>query len=361
MQITPKSLAQISTDSGFAMSDLAFLAGLEESTVCRLWDDPDWLDRITGRSLQAILSVLPGIADYVVNYPLAKRRSALADNLSQAGLEINRPSYRHLVRDQGVPEQHLINALSAALRIIEFDTRNAAAYLARFWGQEQDYALGFLFSSPDNKGLLLDTTSLLHASRDLLTAFTDCKNSFHAVLASAALIHHLTQVNQDPSVDFVPSVIERHTALAYRSAMIGLMFQTNNREVASSYGQAVAQNPLLSMIEGWAFPTFMNDARPTPDFSLPPSLLLRHTANQILWEIDHRNDAYLYYLLETCIPRVMNRDQTFGLRLHDLTTRLTRRLETLVDPLTVTACTHVLRELQVNPTNRKGHTLDQPW
>jgi hypothetical protein len=56
MQVTPTSLAHIAMDSGFTMSDLAFLAGLDESTICRLWDDPNWLDRITGRSLQALLS-----------------------------------------------------------------------------------------------------------------------------------------------------------------------------------------------------------------------------------------------------------------------------------------------------------------
>lgn len=361
MQVAPTSLAHIAMDSGFTMSDLAFLASLDESTVCRLWDDPDWLDRITGRSLQALLTVLPGIAEYVVSYPLAKRRSTLADNLSQAGLEVNRSSYRQLIQRDGVPEQHLSNALSVALRIIQFDSQSTAACLARFWGQEQDYALGFLFASPDNKGLLFDVTPLLHASREMLTAIAGCKTSFHAIIASAALIHHLAQVNQDLPLDLIPPVIERHTALAYRSAMIGLMFQTNNREVATSYGQAVAQNPLLSMVEGWAFPTFMRDARPTSDFSLPPSLLLRHTANQILWEIDHRNDAYLHYLLETCIPRVTQRDQTFGLRIQDLIARLQRRLQTLKDPLTVTACKRVLQTLQLAPTGHKGNQLDQPW
>jgi hypothetical protein len=156
MPITPKPLADIAAESGFSMSDVAFLAGLDESTVCRLWEDPDWLDKIKGRSLQALISVLPGIAEYLFAYPLASRRSVLADELSQAGLEINRSSYRHLVREDGVPEQYLGNALSAALQIVRSDTRKAAAYLVRFWGREQDYALSFLFASPTNKGLLVD-------------------------------------------------------------------------------------------------------------------------------------------------------------------------------------------------------------
>ena len=42
------------------------------------------------------------------------------------------------------------------------------------------------------------------------------------------------------------------------------------------------------------------------DFSVPPSLLMRHTANELLWEIDHYNDAYLYYLLETGFRELFN-------------------------------------------------------
>ncbi len=361
MPITPKPLADIAADSGFSMSDVAFLAGLDESTVCRLWEEPDWLDKIKGRSLQALISVLPGIAEYLFAYPLANRRSVLADELSHAGLEINRSSYRHLVREDGVPEQYLGNALSAALQIVRSDTRKAAAYLVRFWGREQDYALSFLFTSPTNKGLLVDVEPLIGASRDLIAELGKYKTSFHAIVAHATLMHHVAKTKGEFLTELTSSAIERHTALTYRSAMMGLILQSNDRKVASAYGQTVTTNPLLSMVEGWAFPTYTHDAKPTPDFSLPPSLLLRHTANEILWEIDHYNDAYLYYLLETGIPKVIQRDETFGLRVHDLVTRLNRRLETCTDPVTVTACERFLTKLRVDPADNKGDLLDRPW
>jgi hypothetical protein len=359
--VTPKSLANIAADSGFSMSDVAFLAGLDESTVCRLWEAPDWLDKIKGRSLQALISVLPGIAEYLFAYPLASRRSMLADELSQAGLEVNRSSYRHLIREDGVPEQYLGNALSAALQIIRSDARKAAAYLVRFWGREQDYALSFLFASPTNKGLLVDVAPLISASRDLITELGQYKTSFHAIVAHATLMHHVAKTKGEFLTELTPSAIERHTALTYRSAMMGLILQSNDRKVASEYGQTVTMSPLLSMVEGWAFPTYTHDAKPTPDFSLPPSLFLRHTSNEILWEIDHYNDAYLYYLLETGIPRVIQRDETFGLRVHDLATRLRRRLETCTDPVTVNACERFLTKLRVDPADNKGDLLDQPW
>jgi hypothetical protein len=195
----------------------------------------------------------------------------------------------------------------------------------------------------------------------MITALGRYKTSFHAIVAHATLMHHIAKAKGELVAELTPSVIERHTALSYRSAMMGLMLQSNNREVASAYRQAVAGNPLLSIVEGWAFPTYTHDTKPTPDFSLPPSLLLRHTANEILWEIDHYNDAYLYYLLEAGIPRIIQRDQTFGLRVQDLATRLRHRLKTCKDPATVTTCERFLDKLRVDPADHKGDLLDQPW
>jgi hypothetical protein len=51
------------------MSDVAFLAGLQESTVSRLWDSLDWLDRITGKSLQALIGTVPGVVEYTYHCP----------------------------------------------------------------------------------------------------------------------------------------------------------------------------------------------------------------------------------------------------------------------------------------------------
>jgi hypothetical protein len=70
MPVEPTSLARIAERSGFLMADVAFLAGLEGSTVSRLWDDPQWLNRVKGKSLQAIVSVLPGVGEYVLGFSL---------------------------------------------------------------------------------------------------------------------------------------------------------------------------------------------------------------------------------------------------------------------------------------------------
>ena len=57
----PRPLSKVTEDAGFTMSDVAFVSSLDESTVSRLWDDPKWLDRISGRSLQALAASVPGV------------------------------------------------------------------------------------------------------------------------------------------------------------------------------------------------------------------------------------------------------------------------------------------------------------
>ncbi|MGQ0775419.1 MAG: hypothetical protein ACT4NY_13505 [Pseudonocardiales bacterium] len=359
MPVTPKSLAQIAGRSGFSMSDVAFLAGIDESTVCRLWDDPDWLDRIKGKSLQALTGVLPGISEYVSAYPLASRRSLLADELIEVGLEINRAAYRQLVREKGVPEQYLCNVLNAAIQIVRPDARKAAAHLVRFWGREQDYALSFLFASISNNGLLVNLEPLMNASVRMVSELTLHTNSFHAIVAQATLMHHVAKATGRSSIDLAPSIVERRNSLTYRSAVIGLILNSNDPEVAAAYQRTVERSPLLSIVEDWAFPTYTHDAKLTVDFSLPRSLLLRHTADEILWEIDHYNDAYFYYLLETAIPSIIQRDQTFGLRAQDLSSKLLLRLETCEEPVIVKACEKFIDKLHVDPVECKGDILEK--
>ena len=51
----PKSLSDITRDMGLNMSDVAAFSGLDESTIFRLWDNAEWLDRVSGRSLQSLI------------------------------------------------------------------------------------------------------------------------------------------------------------------------------------------------------------------------------------------------------------------------------------------------------------------
>ncbi len=336
MDWKPQTLAQLAQVSGFTMADVAFLAGLEESTVSRLWETPDWLDRIKGRSLQALISVLPGVAEYVYRHSLISRRARLIEELSGQGLEVNEEILRRLVVDERVPEQYLGNALEAAIHIMRNDTRMSAAHLMRFWGRMQDFALGYLYESASGKGVLKDPKPLVEASLRVARSLEDRSNSFHALMAQASLAHYIARAPGQILPRQVPA--ERQNALAYRSAVIGQIIQNNDFGVATAYAQAVGKSSLLALIEDWAFPTYSNDARATSDFSLPRSLLLKQTADEVLEEIGNYNDAYVYYLVKVYLPVALRRDPTFGLRLAELKSALIKRIQVCESDVTRHAC-----------------------
>jgi hypothetical protein len=362
MPVEPTSLARIAESSGFLMADVAFLAGLEGSTISRLWDDPRWLDRVKGRSLQAIVSVLPGAGEYVLRFSLADRRKRLTESLSDGGVQVDQGVFRRLVEQQRVPEQYLSNALETAIAIINGDVEQAAAHLARFWGRNQDFALSLLFGNTDTTGLLSDVSMLVTASIDMIEQLNYRKNSFHAIVAQASLMHHVARAIDNFVGDVASADLRRHSALTFRSTVIGRILATADQELAERYCRDVANSPLLSIVESWAFPTYTYDAKVTSDFSLPPSLLLRRTAAEILREIEQYNDAYLFYLAETSIPTVMQRDPTFGLQLLQLTSALRARLERCEEPAARAACERILRMLETDRSSDGGRGLrDYAW
>lgn len=335
-----RSLAQIADASGFSASDIAYLAGVEKSTVSRLWDDPRWLDRVSGASLQALIGVLPGVAEYLCGQSLAGRRAELLEALANAGLVVDEQVFSQLVTGEGVPEQYLGNALQVALKIMDRDVAGTAAHLMRFWGRRQDYALGFLFD-PTPNGLIGDPTPLVESSADVLDRLVSRVSSFHAIVAQATLTHHIAKTRG--ILLGQPSPGQHQTAFTYRSGMVGLIIQTNDLELSRHYGGVVQDTHLLGLVEDWSFPTYVRDAQVTRDFSLPRSLLLRQTAGEVVRELVSYNDAYVYYLATVYLPRALRRDPTFGLQLPHLVAGIHSRRETSDNPDVRTACTTLLK------------------
>lgn len=361
MTVSPMPLARIVESTGFTMSDVAFLAGLNESTLSRLWDDPCWLDRISGKSLQALVSAIPRVGEYVLGYALRDRQARLAESLTRHGVTVNRDAFKALILDHGVAEQYLSNALSVALPIVEGDVDQAAAYLFRFWGRDQDVALGYLIGTSDGPRLLLDPSPLIVAAVRIVEQLAARANSFHAIVGRAALIHHLARV-PGGSFSLDMFTINRQSALSFRSLVIGRILATNDLNLAVYYCSSIARNRFLSVIEEWSFPTYTHDARVTHDFSLPRSLVLRNTANEVLREIETYNDAYLYYLATTVVPTLLRRDPSFGARLSDLHKLLRNRLDSCDDSVVRRACNNVLKAAIecATPANEEP-TLDHTW
>ncbi len=343
----PQSLAAVTESADFTMSDVAFVSGLDESTVSRLWDDPHWLDRASGKSLQLLAASVPGVAEYFASHSVLSRRRTLIAELESHGLSVNQSALLLSSRPE-VPHQYLINALEVAVTIMRGDDRRACSYLARFWGQRQDRALNLLYSADEPGALLKDPGQLLSASSEMAPRLTRKNYSFHAILAQATFAHYLGMATGELDGGLAPSITDRQSAFMVRSGIMGLLIGSSDIDQAQRYERMVREIPVLRIIEEWSFPTYSRDSRPNTDFSLPGSILLRRTANEVLREISRYTDAYLYYLCTTYLPLALERDATFGLRLAELAHALTARGEVCEDAAARRACISLASQVKEN-------------
>jgi hypothetical protein len=340
-QPEPVALADLAADVGLTPADVAAVAGLDESTISRLWNDARWLDRAKGATLKQLIGSVPGIADYVTAYSIASRLSELAEELASAGLEVDGRAVEDCQSD-AVLAPYVGNALRAALHIVRGEDVAAAAQLARFWGRDQDRALERLFSGGEGR-LLAEPEALISAAADLAPRLHRPAYSLHAVLASAVLAHHLQRSGPSRASVAVPA--DRHEAVSIRSNIMGALIEHDDLDLAVSYERLVAAAPVLRGIEEWAFPTYTRDARLDPGLTLPRSLLLRNTAAEVIREIGCYSAAYVHYLLTVYVPLALARDPTFGLALGSLRAAIRERAEHEDNPALRTACERTLRVL----------------
>jgi hypothetical protein len=343
----PAALSEIAADAGLALSDVALIADLDESTVSRLWSEPNWLDRASGSSLQRLMASVPGMAEYVTAYSLGSRLSRLTAELADAGVDVDMTAVE-ACEDGGTPAPHVGNALQAALYVVRGDSSKAVSYLARFWGLGQDQVLGRLFSA-DQDRLLANPARLIEASAELAPRLRRPAYSFHSILAEAALVHHVGPV-ASAAVN-TARVEGRQEAMSLRSSVMGVLINTDDFDSALRYEKATAKSPVLRVVEEWSFPTYTRDARPDPAFSLPRSLLLQNTAQEVIREIGSYPDAYVHYLLTVYVPLALSRDRTFGLALPALKAAIADRLSRDGDPRLRALCESTLRQIEGAPVD----------
>jgi hypothetical protein len=338
----PKSLSDITSAMGLNMSDVAAFSGLDESTILRLWDNVEWLDRVSGRSLQSLMSSVPGIAEYSMAHAVRKRRDGLVGDLNGEGLAVDVDA----LENSTVAQQHLLNALEAALHIVRGQaTQKTSSFIARFWGREQDRALEAIYST-DSGGLLKDPQKLFDASVDLAPRLNRKTYSFHSILALNILTHQVSKVTGALEADLSFEVPGRQSAFMMRGVVMGSLISSDDLELAERYRRELDATPVYAALEEWAFPTYTRDGRISSDFTLPSSLSLRNTATEVLREIAVYNDAYLYYLVSTYIPVALRRDPAFGGKLVELIQALELRGADCRDRTTRQTCTMLVRQLK---------------
>src|SRR4051812_24155615 len=130
-------------------ADVARITGLTEPTLSRLWDDPDWLDKVKGATLQALISGIPGIGSFVIDTSLLERRSPIFDAVQAVGLRVDTVTYQHICRPGAIPEQHVMSALETAVAVMQGNVRRATNLLATYWNLEEDHALAAIYAPPD--------------------------------------------------------------------------------------------------------------------------------------------------------------------------------------------------------------------
>ncbi len=297
------------------------------------------------KSLQSLAASVPGVAEYFASHSVLARRDSLVGQLEAEGLAVNRAALLLSVTSD-VPHQYLINALEAALNVMRGDERRASAYLARFWGLQQNRALESLFATEGDRALLRNPQQLFSAAIDMAPRLDRKKYSFHSILARATFAHHLGIATGELHSRFRSAITDRQSAFMVRSGVMGLLINSSDLDLADRYARMVRETPVLSIIEEWSFPTYTRDSRPNSDFCLPGSILLRRTAREVLREAESYTEAYLLYLCTTYLPLALANDPTFGMKAKQLRIVLTGRAERCEESMVSRACIELADKLE---------------
>ena len=319
---SPRSLSTIAESELLSMADVAFLSRVATSTLSRLWRDESWLDRVSGATLQQLIAVMPGLGDYVTKRSHGTRLESALRECRETGLDVSPKELASLTTDSR-SSQHAATVLTAANCVMRLGPREALTHMARCWGSAQDQALEALFST---NGLLTDPTMLIARALQLIESQDVGNNSLHATVGYGILVYKLTKWTGDMSTNISTSA-SRRSAFTYRSSVIGLLLGENDFDVAEEYSRSVADNPLLARNELWSLASYCADVQQTADFSLAAKCGLRKTAAEVLLDISSRNHAYLYYLVATAIPVLLDYDPSFGLSRARISRTLRERLE----------------------------------
>lgn len=345
----PTTLRNIADDARLTMADLAFLSNLPKSTLSRMWEEDDWLDRITGHSLKQLVSVLPGLTAHLSKQSCGPRLSEATRRCHTLGLQVRMERIRGLVR-AGCATQRIILALEAAAAIMELDERRSSSYLARCWGAEQDVALDAVLA-PSNSptAILSDNTPLLEKAHQLSDrlATGGRGTSMQTIVGRGILVHKTAKLTAGERVCGL-SQVTSNEAFAYRSAVIGRLLGVGDLDTVEMYRRSIEQRPLLRANELWSLSTFAKDVLQTSDFRVPRHIPLSRTIAEIVKDATSLNDAYLYYLVSIAVPSILDHDPTFGLRGRELCTALTLRIEIGLPERVSKACVSMIAAQTIN-------------
>lgn len=220
--------------------------------------------------------------------------------------------------------RHLATVLEAAAALMRSEVRETVAGLSRCWGLPQSVALDAVFSQ--SPGSLLTRPDLLIDKAFELIEGVDNDNAMRPTIGIGILVHKLTRLTGAvPGIEFGSA--DRYSAFAYRSGVIGILLGPGDVDAAVGYHRQMQGDPLLRRNELWSLVTFGGDSALTPEIGGATRMVLRRTATEVIGDIATLPDPYLYYLVTTAIPVLLDYDPSFGSSIADLRRAIAQRLD----------------------------------
>lgn len=322
---SPLPLGALAASAMLSMADVVFLSKLPASTLSRLWRNEQWLDRVSGATLQQLVAVLPGLAEYVTKRSYGSRLGSVLRECDEVGLDVSNGRVAALLTD-GRSAQHVATALAAAASMMRLDSHATVSNLARCWGVSQDLALDALFSAEPH-GMVAEMAPLVEKGQQLIDILDGGSNSLHTTVGYGILVHKLTKLTGAVPADTSPHARERNSAFAYRSGTIGVLLRSDDTDASIDYARSLDQNALLRRNELWSLTSYYADMPQSSDFSLPAKGGLRNTESEMSKDIASSNEAYLHYLVTSAIPVLLEHDRLFGTATGEIARQLRERLK----------------------------------
>jgi hypothetical protein len=316
-----KNLQDLALNAGFTVDSLAQVTGLNRATIYRYWLHDDWLQKIGHAALRQIMSVVPGVEQLVGTSVLEDRRKLVTERLQKVGVSVRAEELDAALSDPDIEAQYLFTALMAVAHIIDEEVTPAIYTLRSLWGRSQTRALDAVFGTHPQYTLLEDSRQLTEAAGRSLEKIRETRNyTFQKAVAQAHLAHHIGKCSG-------VRVLQTESFFL-RGSYMGVLRQEDNLETAQEYAQCVARDPIVQLIESWAFPSWSGDLESMDEYRLPRNVSLANTATEVIREIQVYNDAYVWYLAATFVPLALeNIDPNFGGQLKGLRNSLEQKAE----------------------------------
>ncbi|HEX6152128.1 MAG TPA: hypothetical protein VFZ19_01270 [Solirubrobacterales bacterium] len=331
-----RNLQDLAVDAGFTVDSLAQVTGLNRATIYRYWLHDDWLQRIGHAALRQIMSVVPGVEQLVGTSVLEDRRQLVTERLQRLGAPVRNEQIDAALSDPEIEPQYLFTALAAAAHIINEEVNPAIYTLRSLWGRSQTRALDVVFGTHRSYSALENPKQLTEAASHSLAKIRQTRNyTFQRAVAQAHLAHHIGKCSGElvaharkaNKANSGVRVLQTESFFL-RGSYMGVLRQEDNLDTAQEYAQCVSRDPIVRLIECWAFPSWSGDLESMDEYRLPRNVSLSSTATEVIKEIQSYNEAYVWYLAATFVPLALeNIDPNFGGQLSGLRNALEEKAE----------------------------------